>query len=285
MHLPKSAGISINFRVSNGDPDLGCASRINSFRESRIGAHDPPPEKAIDSRSLDLDEYLSQGIRERMRFTANVWFGFLFVLTLAALIASLVLLTVNRRQICRGKSQRPCPSSVFDVTSQDLWPCQASADLRTIGLSPSYVSRRVPTVFPWDPKFNTLRLNVALQQQRLPLFIVRPRCAHDVAAAIRLAQKHALSVSVKSGGHCNEAFSIYNPIVIAISSLGGTQFNCKTGVLSCGGGITQGQLFRATADVARRTGRNWAFPLAQRHHGFLPQSLGLTTGTVSDVGL
>jgi FAD/FMN-containing dehydrogenase len=198
----------------------------------------------------------------------------------------------RRRSKCRDKQKSACarcPENVFDVTSTTLWPCQAQADMAAAGLNPKSLAKCIPAVFPWDPSYNTLRLNVDLQQQRQPLFIVQPRCAQDVVRTIRYAQRHGQLVSIRSGGHCNEPYSIFNPIVIAISSLNGPiSFNSKTGVITCSGGATQGNLFQAISEINRReskrgSGKSWAFALSRRHHGGV--DLGSTTGNASDVGL
>jgi FAD/FMN-containing dehydrogenase len=194
-------------------------------------------------------------------------------LCVVVLVASIVLWRASDRP---GKRLSVCPTNVFDVTSRDLWPCQALVNLTALGVEPKQVSDCVPAVFPWDPPYNTLRLNVALQQQRLPLFVVPARRERDIVRAIRLAQRYGLLLSIRSGGHCNEAFSIENAIVITLGCFNGIRLDDGRGILTCEGGVTQGQVFKIL-DKSK-----WAFPLAHRHHSGAP---ALNTGTVSDVGL
>jgi FAD/FMN-containing dehydrogenase len=188
-----------------------------------------------------------------------------------------------RKSHLGATAKQPCPKNVFCVTSRDLWPCQAQQNLAALQLSPASICRCLPcTTFPWNELYNTLRLNVDLQQQRLPLFIVRPRNGKDVSRTIKLAQIYKLLLSVKSGGHANEAFSIQNPIVIAIASMNSIHLDECRGILTCGGGCTQGQVFQAISQAEK----SFAFPLAHRHHGSSHGlDLAINTGNASDVGL
>lgn len=214
---------------------------------------------------------------------------------MASVVAMLVVFlagatTSSARRDWRGAARcamARCPTNVFAVTAETLWSCQATSLLAAVNLDSCSIRRRgVPALFPWDSAYNTFRLNVDLQQQRQPLFIVRPRRACDVVRTIGLARRHDLSVSVRSGGHCNEPYSIYNPIVIAISSLSDSvSFDEAAGVLTCDGGMTQGQLFAAVSRINKRSPRSWCFPLAHRRPSTDDDDLGTTTGTASDVGL
>lgn len=204
-----------------------------------------------------------------------------WVVLLAALVAFAVVQRRGRSN-CSGRrrwrGRVVCPN-VFDQTSVDLWPCAAEQQLAALNLDPSRIRRCVPAVFPWEPSYNTLRLNVDLQQQRQPLFIVRPRSGEDISKTICLAKTHNTKVSVRSGGHCNESFSIFNPIVISIGCLNHIHLDECTGIVTCGGGVTQGQIFKVIAKAKK----SFAFALAHRHHGGV--DLGINTGNAADVGL
>jgi len=207
--------------------------------------------------------------------------GFALILLLLTLVLSVPRWKSNSNNHRNGNGV--CPGNVFDVTSEDLWPCAAEAELQELKLGPQKVASLVPAVFPWDDKYNTLRLNVDLQYQRLPLFIVRPKSGCDVVKTIKLAQKYGLKISCRSGGHCNEAFSIQNPIVISIGSLNYVSLDECQGILTLGGGATQGQVFSAIAKANKKT---FAFALAHRHHGSHTSfDFAINTGTASDVGL
>lgn len=196
-------------------------------------------------------------------------------------LALVVVGMFGKRPSSAKRKRRVCPQSIFDVTSLDLWPCSAVKTLSNLNMRPCCVSRQVPAVFPWDAQYNTLRLNVNLNQQRLPLFVVRAKCSRDVVNTIKLAQKHKQLISVRSGGHCNEPFSIYNAIVLVLGSFSGVHLNENTGVLTCNGGATQGQVFKALASARRSFG----FALAHRHHSHSISDLAINTGTVVDVGI
>lgn len=210
----------------------------------------------------------------------------IFVILLALCIIIIALLVALRAPSRKVKAncvccQIKCPTNIFNVTSTDLWPCQAKANLAALNLSPSEICKSLPAIFPGNPEYNTLRLNVELQQQSQPLFIVRPTCESQVVETINLARNNGLQISVRSGGHCNEPFSIYNPIVISIGSLNSVSLDEETDILTCGGGATQGQVFKAIANATKP----YAFALAQRHHGSFLGDLGVTTGNAADVGL
>ena len=70
-------------------------------------------------------------------------------------------------------------------------------------------------IYPWDESYQTVRLNYNLIYNVFPLAIVRAKCVKDVKRSIRWVQKHNLPMTVRSGGHCFEPFSlITNGVII-----------------------------------------------------------------------
>jgi hypothetical protein len=202
-------------------------------------------------------------------------FGVLLVLVVLAVTIVVIFARVMQGVVAGGASV--CPQNVFKMTIRDLWPCAAEQTIQQLGLWPKCVN--LPAVYPWSPGYNTLRLNAQLQQQRLPLMIIEPRCELDIVRTIRLAQHKSLKLSVRSGGHCNESFSIYNSIVIALQKMRHVELDECAGTLTCSAGATQGDVFQVLSTAKR----SWAFPLAHRHHGNVDPAL--STGEVSNVGI
>lgn len=69
-------------------------------------------------------------------------------------------------------------------------------------------------VYAWNTEYNTLRQNVNRLFNVFPLIIVIAMKKRDVIAALDLAKKYKLRISLRSGSHCFENFSIDGEIVI-----------------------------------------------------------------------
>lgn len=69
-------------------------------------------------------------------------------------------------------------------------------------------------VYPWNTEYNTLRINVNRRFNVFPLIIVICMKKKDVIAALLFAKKYGLKISLRSGSHCFENFSIDGEIII-----------------------------------------------------------------------
>jgi len=95
-----------------------------------------------------------------------------------------------------------------------------------------------------------------------PAAIVRPTTPEQVADALRLAQQHALPVSVRSGGHGAKAFPNPDGLVIDVSGIDSIEV-LPDGLVRVGSGATWGAVAEALA----------------------PHGLIVTSGDTRDVGV
>ena len=77
----------------------------------------------------------------------------------------------------------------------------------------------LPIVTPTSPEYASLRA-AYLHHDAVPIAIVQPRSAEDVAAVIPLARSHGIKISVRSGGHDIYGRSIvHDALVLDMRSL------------------------------------------------------------------
>ena len=172
----------------------------------------------------------------------------------ASLLAAIIILAVLAAFQTSGCIDSVAMSYVFALRSENLWPCAATQQLNTLSAPSAKLIRQLPILFPWNRTYNTARLNFLLQQQTLPLLIVDVRRECDIVNSIRLAHASNLSLSVRCGGHCNENFSIYNPIVVRLGRrFARVRVNECSGVMTCQVGSR-----RATCSALSKT-RNGPF--------------------------
>jgi FAD/FMN-containing dehydrogenase len=101
----------------------------------------------------------------------------------------------------------------------------------------------LPLITPTSPDYKSLRETYELSNQAVPLAIVRPRSAEDIAAVIPLAHSHGIKLSVRSGGHDVFGRSIVDgAIVIDMRPLDSISVSEDKKTVTIGGGIIMGTL-------------------------------------------
>jgi FAD/FMN-containing dehydrogenase len=72
----------------------------------------------------------------------------------------------------------------------------------------------VPTVYPWNIQYDSLRQDVNRRFNIFPLMIVLARTDRDVIRALKFARKYHIMICMRSGAHSYEGFSLCDGMVI-----------------------------------------------------------------------
>lgn len=101
----------------------------------------------------------------------------------------------------------------------------------------------LPIVTPTSSEYSSLRATYVLHNPAVPLAIVRPRSAEDVATVIHLARSRGVKISVRSGGHDVFGRSIvHDALVLDMRSLKMLEVSGDRKTAKIGGGILVGDL-------------------------------------------
>lgn len=95
--------------------------------------------------------------------------------------------------------------------------CFSLDKFRAHGLSPAElkeIGTRYPIVYPWCTTFDIFRQDVNRRFNIFPLAIMLAKTVDDVEFAFRLARKHRIVFSLRSGSHNFEGYSLSDGIVI-----------------------------------------------------------------------
>ena len=119
-----------------------------------------------------------------------------------------------------------------------------TADLSALDLLRRIVAG--PVLEPGDPGYEdeVATWNVAVSQR--PPIVVGAACADDVAAAVRFALNHELSVAVQATGH-GASFPVDNGLLINTRRMTSVSVDVQRGVARVGAGAKWAQVIAATA--------------------------------------
>jgi cytokinin dehydrogenase len=85
---------------------------------------------------------------------------------------------------------------------------------------------------------------------RIPVCVVRPTSAADVASVIKFAGRHGVSVATRGSGHSQSGQSLGERIVLDLSDLAASQhFDSQAQTITCSAGITWRSLLEETAQA------------------------------------
>ena len=102
-----------------------------------------------------------------------------------------------------------------------------------------------------DRRYNTLRQGFNKRIDKYPACIALCNSTDEVAAAMRYAREHKLTVSVKSGGHCMEGFSCNDGgLMINVSNMNQVQWVDKQ-TIKVGPGCVLSNLYSETLPQGR----------------------------------
>ena len=73
---------------------------------------------------------------------------------------------------------------------------------------------KVNCLMPWNVEYSSMRLNVNRRFNFFPLLIIMAECDEDIIQAYQFAQKYKIEISLRSGSHCFENFSLCTGMVI-----------------------------------------------------------------------
>lgn len=74
--------------------------------------------------------------------------------------------------------------------------------------------KKYPLLYPWNTQYEIYRINVNRKFVVYPLIISMCESEHDVIKAFKICRKYKLRVAARGGGHCMEAFSLTDGIII-----------------------------------------------------------------------
>lgn len=99
-----------------------------------------------------------------------------------------------------------------------------------------------PIIYPWDAKYNTLRLGFNKIGQYFPKFIVMVSKKKDVKWALQFVKKYDIPFTIKGGGHDSLCYSLCNGIIIDLSNRDYINVNLENNIISIGSGVRIGCL-------------------------------------------
>src|SRR5581483_7310145 len=71
-----------------------------------------------------------------------------------------------------------------------------------------------PILYPWDKNYDFYRLNVNRRFNIFPWLIIMAEEDKDVLFGLELAKNHKIPISIRSGSHSFEAYSLVEGIII-----------------------------------------------------------------------
>lgn len=81
------------------------------------------------------------------------------------------------------------------------------------------LSKYIPILYPWDNDYSTLRMEYNKRVNFFPSAIVMAEKRSHIRRSLDWAKKHKVPISVRSGGHSFEGFSMTTGLVIDISKM------------------------------------------------------------------
>lgn len=96
------------------------------------------------------------------------------------------------------------------------------------------LQRRLPMVYPWDPTYDQLKYNVNRRFVFFPMAICLCQSSQDVVEVYRWARRHHLQVTIRTGSHCFESYSLSDGIIIDQSQRTKVQIQGKRAYLEPG---------------------------------------------------
>jgi len=126
--------------------------------------------------------------------------------------------------------------------------------------------KKYETIYPWDPKYNDIRLNFNRSAQFFPKMIIKIHTKKDVLWILDLCIKHNIKFTIRSGAHCSNSYSSCNEVVIDTNERNTIRFNHDFSIVKVGAGVLLGSVLEQLCERKK----------------FIPHG---TCGSVSLVGL
>jgi FAD/FMN-containing dehydrogenase len=102
---------------------------------------------------------------------------------------------------------------------------------------------KIEYVTPNSPNYSTLRATYRLDNPAIPLAIVRPQNADDVASIIKYARTNGIKPVVRSGGHSLFGQSmVQDALIVDMRDIAYVKIDGSKTTASVGGGIIMGDL-------------------------------------------
>ena len=97
-------------------------------------------------------------------------------------------------------------------------------------------------IFPWDPVYNSVRLNFNKRFNYFPVAIVFAKRNRDIMRTLGFAQRHGIPLAIRGGSHCSEFFSLTSGIIIDQSCRKGVTVHDDAHTVEVEAGVTNGIL-------------------------------------------
>lgn len=123
--------------------------------------------------------------------------------------------------------------------------CRAIATFKEHGVDEQELRRLasfLDIVYPWDPRYNTLRQNFNRRFVVYPLAILLATSDDDITFILKWTGEHMIPISLRSGAHCYEPFSLTEGIVIDQSLRTSIKVNTENCTVSIRCGVRLGPL-------------------------------------------
>src|SRR4051794_17786477 len=124
----------------------------------------------------------------------------------------------------------------------------ATATTQSMSTSLDQLRREVagPVFTPCDPGYDAEVASWNQITTHRPPIVVGARCADDVAAAVRYALRHGLTVSVQATGH-GASFPVTDGLLISTKRMTAVSVDVQRGVARVGAGAKWAQVMEASA--------------------------------------
>ncbi len=147
---------------------------------------------------------------------------------------------------------RKCADVLLDNFRNDVG-CEVLTRFRTYGVSLHDLLKladKIPIVYPWTTNYDRLRYNVNRRFIAFPLAIAMCENETHVQKIFKWARKRNIDVTIRSGSHCFEDYSISDWIIIDQSQMKKIKINSdlKKSQITIQSGVLQGPLALALSE-------------------------------------
>lgn len=144
-------------------------------------------------------------------------------------------------------------SDVIETNFRYDYICSSYNILKSKGLDLKklfkFQSKVHMVIYPWNILYSSLRFDVNRLFNIFPLIIVMAKTEEDVIKSFRFARKYKIPISLRSGGHSVEGYSlIQNGMVIDQSRRLGISIHCKKKRVTIESGVLLGPLARSLSE-------------------------------------
>ena len=153
------------------------------------------------------------------------------------------------------------------------------------------IQKKINIIYPWDTKYNDLRLNINKRFQVFPWMIAMPKNAEEVVYILKFAKRYSISFSIRAGGHSYEGFSLMEGVVIDMRNMTKIEVDVKNNIVKVESGVRIGRLakYLSKYDLALPAGTCASVGISGLTLGggigFLTRKFGLTLDNLKSIDI